>query len=41
MEKFFYDLKKAKVIIERWRQKYNTVRPDSNLDYRPPALLSF
>ena len=33
----FYNLKEAKVIIEKWRQEYNTVRPHSSLDYRPPA----
>ena len=33
----FYTLKEAKVIIERWRQEYNTVRPHSSLRYRPPA----
>ena len=33
----FYNLKEAKVIIERWRQEYNTVRPHSSLGYRPPA----
>lgn len=25
------------MIIERWRQEYNTVRPHSSLNYRPPA----
>jgi len=25
------------VIIERWRQEYNAVRPHSSLGYRPPA----
>ena len=33
----FYNMKEAKVIIERWRQEYNTVRPHSSLGYRPPA----
>jgi hypothetical protein len=27
----------AKVIIERWRQHYNHVRPHSSLGYKPPA----
>ena len=27
----------AKVLIERWRQEYNTKRPHSALGYRPPA----
>jgi transposase InsO family protein len=27
----------AKVLIERWRVRYNTVRPHSSLGYRPPA----
>ena len=33
----FYNLKEAKVLIENWRKEYNTVRPHSSLDYRPPA----
>ena len=33
----FYTLKEAEVLIERWRQHYNTVRPHSSLGYRPPA----
>jgi transposase InsO family protein len=33
----FYTLLEAKVLIERWRREYNTVRPHSALGYRPPA----
>ena len=33
----FYTLIEAKVLIERWRREYNTVRPHSALGYRPPA----
>ena len=33
----FYSLKEAQVLIEIWRQHYNTVRPHSSLDYTPPA----
>jgi len=33
----FYTMKEAKVLIKRWRQHYNTVRPHSSLGYRPPA----
>ncbi len=33
----FYSLREAEVLIERWRQHYNTVRPHSALGYRPPA----
>jgi putative transposase len=33
----FYTLKEAQVLIENWRRHYNTVRPHSSLDYRPPA----
>jgi|TARA_B100000315_G_C14509553_1_gene556282 transposase InsO family protein len=33
----FYTLKEAKVLIEQWRNHYNTVRPQSALGYRPPA----
>ena len=30
-------LTEAKILIERWRREYNTVRPHSALGYRPPA----
>lgn len=33
----FYTLKEAKILIEKWRLEYNTVRPHSSLNYRPPA----
>ena len=33
----FYSLKEARIIIEQWRQHYNTQRPHSALGYRPPA----
>jgi transposase InsO family protein len=33
----FDTLREAKVLIERWRKEYNTIRPHSSLDYRPPA----
>ena len=33
----FYTLKEAQVLIERWRRKYNEIRPHSSLGYRPPA----
>jgi len=33
----FYTLREAKVLIERWRYHYNTIRPHSALGYRPPA----
>ena len=33
----FYTLTEAKILIERWRREYNTVRPHSALGYRPPA----
>jgi putative transposase len=33
----FDTLLEAKVLIERWRIHYNTVRPHSALGYRPPA----
>lgn len=33
----FDTLKEAKVLIERWRVHYNTVRPHSSLGYRTPA----
>lgn len=33
----FNTLAEAKVLLERWRQHYNTVRPHSALGYQPPA----
>ena len=33
----FDTLLEAKVLIERWRRHYNTVRPHGSLGYRPPA----
>jgi len=33
----FYDLREAKVLIEGWRLHYNTIRPHSSLNYKPPA----
>lgn len=33
----FYTLQEAKVLIERWRQEFDTIRPHSVLGYRPPA----
>jgi putative transposase len=33
----FYTLMEAKVLIERWRNDYNRIRPHSALGYRPPA----
>lgn len=33
----FFTLKEAQVLIERWRNNYNTIRPHSSLGYKPPA----
>jgi transposase InsO family protein len=33
----FCTLQEAKVLNERWRQHYNTIRSHSSLGYRPPA----
>jgi transposase InsO family protein len=33
----FFTLKEAQILIERWRQRYNRIRPHSALGYRPPA----
>lgn len=34
----FYTLLEAKVIIEMWVKHYNTKRPHSSLNYKPPTL---
>ena len=36
-QKIFYSLKEAQVVVEQWRNEYNTIRPHSSLGYRPPA----
>ena len=36
----FYSLKEAQIIIEQWRQHYNTQKPYSALGYRPPAPMT-
>ena len=42
LEREMFDtLHEAKVLIERWRTQYNTVRPHSALGYRPPAPKSW
>ena len=33
----FDTMQEAKVLIERWKTYYNTIRPHSSLEYRPPA----
>ena len=33
----FYILREAQVLIGRWRNEHNFVRPHSSLGYRPPA----
>jgi transposase InsO family protein len=32
-----YSLREAQIIIERWRNYYNTKRPHSALGYHPPV----
>jgi putative transposase len=33
----FHTLREAEVLIEAWRRHYNTAKPHSALNYRPPA----
>jgi putative transposase len=33
----FYTLREAQILIGRWREHYNTIRPHSSIGYRPPA----
>lgn len=37
----FYSLKEAQIVIEHWRNHYNTIRPHSSLGYRSPAPQTF
>ena len=34
-------LHEERVLIEMWRRHYNTIRPHSSLNYRPPAPAAF
>ena len=36
----FYTLQEAQIIIEQWRIHHNTIRPHSELGYRPPRTPS-
>jgi len=36
----FYTLQEVQIIIEQWRIHYNTIRPHSELGYRPPRTPS-
>ena len=36
----FYTVLEAKVLIERWRQDCNIVRPNSSLGYKPPVHIT-
>ena len=40
-QEIFYSLKEAQVVIGRWQNTYNRVRPHSSLGYRPPAPVTF
>jgi len=33
----FYSMNELRVLAERWRVHYNTIRPHSSLGYKPPA----
>ena len=37
----FYSLKEAQIVIEQWRNHYNTRRPHRALGYRPPAPAAY
>ena len=37
----FYSLKEPQFVIGQWQKHYNTVRPHSALNYRPPAPQTF
>ena len=36
----FYSLKDAPTLTERWRVRYDTVRPNLSLGYRPPTPMT-
>ncbi|MFD0848979.1 IS3 family transposase [Sphingosinicella xenopeptidilytica] len=33
----FYTLREAQILVSRWREHYNTIRPHSSIGYLPPA----
>ena len=33
----FYSFKEARIVVEQWREHYNTIGPHSSLRYRTPA----
>ena len=37
----FDTILEARILTERWRREYNTIRPHSSLGYRPPAPEAF
>lgn len=37
----FYSIKELRVLAERWRVHYNTIRPHSSLGYRAPAPVTW
>jgi transposase InsO family protein len=37
-QEIFYSLQEAQIVIEQWRNQYNTIRPHSSLGYRPPNV---
>ena len=37
----FYSLKEARVLIEKWRREYNTIRPHSSLKGKTPLITAF
>jgi hypothetical protein len=37
----FYSSAETKVIIESWRRYYNTERPHSSLEYKPPTTADY
>lgn len=39
-EEVFYNQRYAQVVIEKWRQEYNTQRPHSSLGYKTPAEIA-
>ncbi|APX85093.1 transposase [Methylorubrum extorquens] len=40
-QEIFYSRREAQVVIGRWQNTYNRVRPHASLGYRPPAPVSF
>jgi hypothetical protein len=41
IREIFFTFEEVKILITRWREEYNHIRPHSALGYRPPTSLAW